>query len=113
MRSADCTLVRQRFESCRLLVPLLAVALLGCAGESVEEDPTDPSELLAKSKTLWKSPHISVCWEDDGYDQEKVWVRDAVRLSWEMESSITFGGWSKCRDASEGKFGGLRMAFHD
>ncbi|AUX48826.1 uncharacterized protein SOCE26_103670 [Sorangium cellulosum] len=51
-----------------------------------------------------------MCWEDDGFQEEKGWVRDAINRTWEAESSLRFEGWGRCDESTRS---GLRVHFLD
>ncbi len=53
--------------------------------------------------TIWPAGadgihEIPVCWLDfdDSTEQERNWVRDAVRRTWESVSLARFTGWEEC-----------------
>lgn len=63
--------------------------------------------LNVASAFIWPSPEVSVCWEFDGRDAEKVAVRRALADAWEAESNVRFTGWGRCGTAN------IRIAIED
>lgn len=60
---------------------------------------------------LWPDPSsIPVCWETDGFNDEKRWTRTAVELSWERYSNVDFVGWGRC---PSGATQGIRVVWTD
>lgn len=54
--------------------------------------------------------YIPVCWEDgEGYEGEKLMVREAIGTSWESAADIVFEGWGVCTRNSRG----VRIAIRD
>jgi hypothetical protein len=63
--------------------------------------------------SIWFSPDIRVCFETNNVTNKetvKRWVREAVRDSWEAESSVVFKGWGNC--AATGQKG-IRIHLND
>lgn len=54
------------------------------------------SQGFVKSTAIWPHTNIPVCWECDGHDEMKRWIREAVEESWEANSIINFTGWGRC-----------------
>jgi len=91
-----------------VLVSLLAAE----PGNSFAADEVEVIQqpLYVLSTSIWDSPAIPVCFEDDGFDQEKQWVRSAIARSWEAASNVRFTGWSRCNKSTSS---GLRVRFQD
>ena len=61
-------------------------------------------------RALWSFPPggekkvIFVCWEDVSKesDQQRTWVREAVRGTWEKDSALSFRGWGACKAQNAG-----------
>jgi len=113
---------------CRLLresaVRKLALCLVGLLGTLTpvlaSEPPQDRvySRIRIREKdygyvsmgALWSFPPdreekvIFVCWEDvsNGFDQQRTWVREAVRATWEKHSALSFRGWGGCKKKNAG-----------
>jgi hypothetical protein len=62
------------------------------------------SELTGLKDGIWLSYDIPVCFENPRADnrQGRNWVREAVRETWELHSSIKFTGWGKCKSSNKG-----------
>lgn len=60
--------------------------------------------LYAKRSTIWPANTISVCWEqlDSSLTTQYAWVQNAIRQSWENNSSLSFVGWGQCQIGSKG-----------
>lgn len=76
---------------------------------------TEPGKAdFAASALLWPSPRIPVCWEADALRDdladERAWVEDAVRGSWETVSALAFEGWGPCGPDAPGVRIGLTDA---
>ena len=54
--------------------------------------------------------YISVCWELDGYDIEKQYVKEAVEETWSKHSKLIFTGWGSCSKVSTA---GIRINIAD
>lgn len=54
--------------------------------------------------TKWPSAKIPVCWENPSpdYAKEMEWTREAIRMTWEVASSLEFTGWEKCAAVNNG-----------
>jgi len=80
----------------------------GCGADGLDLEAGDPSlgatqsELYVASGKVWPSPSIPVCWESGGTAEERGWVREALRDSWEAVSSVRFTGWGACPSTSKG-----------
>jgi hypothetical protein len=83
----------------------------GCALDETEgvATSTTESELNVRNWVIWRSPDIPVCWESGGTTEERTWVVEALRDSWEAVSSVRFVGWQPCQWYSRG----LRMRMFD
>jgi hypothetical protein len=60
--------------------------------------------LFVLTAALWPSPGaIPVCWETNGFEQEKGWVADSIRGSWEAAApAVHFVGWKSCTAGEKG-----------
>jgi astacin (peptidase family M12A) len=80
----------------------LAAALLAGLGACATDDAPATGEadsgLFALSTTIWSSAVIPVCWNANGFAQQKQWVRDAVEATWMIETNVRFTGWETCTD---------------
>lgn len=76
--------------------------------------PLSNNEGTVLRTTLWpKSPRIPVYWENASPEQlqkECVWIRDAIKNTWEKEADIQFTEW---RPLPDGAKGGIRIKFAD
>jgi hypothetical protein len=92
------------------LAPLALAIVLGTLAACQAPDDARPaavtstdSALYVESDLLWPIPyHIPVCWEEDGNELGKEWVRDQVTRTWEAVSAVRFLGWGRCTDGSRG-----------
>jgi hypothetical protein len=52
----------------------------------------------------WDIRSIFVCWENpsSAYAEPMAWTQDAVKRTWQAESSLTFLGWGECPQKSKG-----------
>jgi hypothetical protein len=82
--------------------------LLGCQAVDAPLERTTAS-LLVASSTIWASSRIPLCWEHEGQDMEKTWIRSAISQTWEAESALSFTGWGRCQPTSAGLR--VRLAF--
>jgi hypothetical protein len=86
------------------LALLAALAVSACGtGDEIHAIGVGASEnpLYVAEGTIWPDPSaIPVCWENDGFAEEKRWTRDAVELSWELFSNVDFVGWDRCPSGS-------------
>lgn len=67
--------------------------LLFVSFENVETNEVASGDLLlANGVRLWTENNyvVSVCWSTDGCTLQKQWVEDAIRDSWESNTSLTF-----------------------
>lgn len=99
------------------LAPLVALAG-GCEPPPEQEIEVREGELFVQTKLLWESPTIQVCWEQDGYAQERAWVQNALRRTWEAHSNVRFVGWGRCYGGRNGAnrdvlFPGIRVMFEN
>ncbi len=84
--------INERKVSMKNLIYIFGALAIGLAcQESFAE-----SQGFVLSTSLWPHTNIPVCWECDGFDTEKQWVRDAVEDAWEANSAIDFTGWGRC-----------------
>jgi len=62
------------------------------------------SELTGLKDGIWLNYDLPVCFENPKNNnfQGRIWVREAVRETWELHSSIKFTGWGKCNSISKG-----------
>ena len=99
----------------KLLMGFALVALTGCVGGDIGEDPytefTTQEKLLVERTKIWGSPVIPVCWESSAnpFPVERGWVKDAVERTWELVSQVDFTGWGSC----QGLFAGIRINIGD
>jgi hypothetical protein len=72
--------------------------------------PTDEANALRES--IWPSSIIEVTWENPELapEEERAWVREAVRETWEAESSLQFTNWGKASGDSQR---GIRIKIDD
>src|SRR4051812_44411904 len=93
----------------RLLV-LASLSSSACATHVDRNENADDSvghgesELFGAPALYWPTSadgvtRVPVCWEFDGYDEEKRNVRANVEAQWGSISSVHFDGWDRC-DAS-------------
>jgi hypothetical protein len=81
---------------------MMAALATSCAVEDVDEvDEVDEGSteqgLVARSWVIWNNPNIPVCFDTGGTDEERRWVREAVRDTWEAASSVRFVNWNNCQ----------------
>jgi hypothetical protein len=67
-----------------------------------------------KASVIWRFPKgrakvISVCWQSDGFETQKAWVKAAVARTWEAHAGVSFAGWGTCANGG----GGIRIAIMD
>jgi hypothetical protein len=69
-------------------------------------------EAFALRDAIWLSPEIEVSWENPeaAPAQEREWVRDAVRNTWERHSALKFTGWNKVTGPNQR---GIRIRIQD
>lgn len=76
--------------------------------------PLSGTEATALESALWpRSPRIPVYWENATNEQlqrECVWIRDAIKRTWEAEADIQFLEW---KSLPPGAKGGIRIKFAD
>ncbi len=74
-------------------------------------DPDEPQEAVALRTSLWPIRNIPVSWENPSptNQQERLWVQQAVRATWERESGIRFTGWGRSTAGSTG----IRILIND
>lgn len=72
----------------------LALACVAVAGGSYAQPIAGNAYI--HSATLWPSTSIRVCWETEGYETEKLYVRNAIERTWERESGVDFTHWGAC-----------------
>lgn len=67
-----------------------------------EVSKQDGTSVKVVAKTIY------ACWEalsqdiDDTYEQEKLWVKEAIETTWQKYSALTFKGWKTCADENRG-----------
>jgi hypothetical protein len=104
----SCDFMTVRFFSTAVLLALGAVACDrssdGAAASEEAHVGTTHEALFVMPDTIWKKPsEIPVCWEFQNFEQEKGWVTDAIRGSWEKAApAIHFVGWDDCTATSIG-----------
>ncbi len=64
----------------------------------------DINEGYPLTSSIWNANTIPVCWEnlDDSTPEQRSWVTNAVRDSWEAVSDLEFTGWGACTSGSNG-----------
>jgi hypothetical protein len=92
-------------------VQVAVAAMLLLAGCDPADDRLEwrRGSLLVASSTVWPAHQIPLCWEGEGQEAEKGWVRSAISQTWEAESAVTFSGWNRCSPESTGLR--VRLAF--
>jgi hypothetical protein len=83
-----------------LVALIAAMGANGCVLESGETESAEDlgeasDELYVEAENLFDRP-IRVCWNFDGWDTEKEWVRSAVEETWMRETNVEFHDWSRC-----------------
>ncbi|WP_019587530.1 M12 family metallopeptidase [Deinococcus apachensis] len=82
---------------------LTAFGMAGAAQAQRENVGTTQQPLSIQRESVWASPQIPVCWENPGtFAQERGWVRQAVRRTWETASAVRFVGWGLCARNTRG-----------
>lgn len=86
---------------------LSVLLLLGCgegSGEGLTPVGGRQSNLYVASSKIWNTSNISVCWENanSGNAQERGWIQNAIRDSWQRVSTMTFTGWGACTSGATG-----------
>jgi len=109
-RSTSSTTRLQKLGAALITTALLASGCGTEAGGEGEEQPAELAAIVNSGSTWGWAAGINVCFEDDGLDQEKHWVRTAVNGSWSAASSVRFKGWDKCTKQSKD---GLRIKLAD
>jgi len=71
------------------------------------KDSNPPSNAAVLKSKLWfsreeSSKVIPVCWETEGFEEEKNWVRFAVIQTWEAHSDLQFRNWNMCGSSQQG-----------
>jgi hypothetical protein len=90
---------------------LLALMIIGISTQGFANDiEVHQSGLYVLSTTVWSHAAISVCWEQDGYSDEKKWVREAIARTWQAASNVRFTGWNRCNTSRPSN---LRVKFAD
>ncbi|MEO8706238.1 MAG: M12 family metallopeptidase, partial [Kofleriaceae bacterium] len=81
------------------LVNLMVVlAATSCAIDEAEVDETSTEQgLHVRSWVIWRNPNIPVCFDNGGTADERRWVQEAVRDTWEAASSVRFVNWNNCQ----------------
>ncbi len=77
----------------------LGLMLSACGMEPGDETLIEEADdLFYRENTLWNPRDIRVCWTKGGFDQEKAWVKAAVRgqRSWSSSGDLNFVGWGRC-----------------
>ncbi|GAB3724054.1 hypothetical protein GCM10027594_05150 [Hymenobacter agri] len=94
-----------------IMVLLLSIPLFSKqAVNKVEDDETTRRRAL-----LWPGNTASVCWigATTANIQERNWVRQAIRRTWEASSGIKFTDWCDCNAATSGKKNWIRIQIKD
>ena len=93
-----------------LIFTLLQIGIpQGIQGQPIQRR-SDP--LTAVSGKIWTGA-VPVCWETQGFDTQKDWVRSAIASTWERESLIRFTGWGRCRSSLSLPAFGIRIGIAD
>jgi hypothetical protein len=89
-----------------------AVILSISAGHVYSNDDLEVhrQRLFVKSSVIWSNEAIEVCWEQDGFETEKNWVRAGISRTWQAASNVRFFGWHRCDPNIASN---LRVSFHD
>ncbi len=74
-------------------------SLAGCGPDQPQDSFSDSSNLFYAAHRLWSTRDVHVCWNIDGYSEEKAWVKAALRgqRSWSQDADVNFVGWERCR----------------
>ena len=95
-----------KFLTPRLHNILLGFILLLSAFLTIAKENLDkcPDQIYALKSSIWKTLEIPVCWEDQSqkFVKQRQWVQDAVKGTWEKNSSLHFVGWNGCQAGSKG-----------
>lgn len=93
-----------------------------CLANGACEDPGigDPPQasdhrLFYVESALWTDAHLSVCWETEGFDDDKQWIQDALtgQRGWSADAKVNLLGFGMCVPGVEADvrmFFGTRMA---
>jgi hypothetical protein len=82
-----------------ILSPASFAQSRGIAFEAIDE--TLKPYGAVDGDAVWTRSIISVCWLNHAeYAQEKTWVRDAIRSTWEEASGVQLTGWRDCSTLS-------------
>lgn len=73
----------------------------------------DSDALWVSSEVIWPNRDIPVCWEFEGRDEEKSWVRKAITASWEHAINVRFTEWRTCRAMSNLAGHAIRIQIRD
>ncbi|HWB77533.1 MAG TPA: hypothetical protein VG755_21350 [Nannocystaceae bacterium] len=65
-------------------------------------DPGDPQPGVIEVDTAWDKRTLRVCFTNNLYGAERIWVRQAIRESWEAVSGVRFTGWTTCANKLDG-----------
>ncbi len=80
-----------------LLTALMALVLTSCVLDDPELEVSSTDQALTvQSWAIWRSPNIPVCFDNGGTAEERRWVREALRDTWEAVSSVRFINWNNC-----------------
>lgn len=81
-------------------VTLMLVLFLGSCEMSTNTEEIDllseSSKLYVRSSRIWTDSQIPVCWTNDGFENEKKWVRNEITNTWQSVAGVTFTGWGLC-----------------
>lgn len=63
----------------------------------------------------WDKNVIPVCWINPSANDinERKWVQDAIRRTWQYSSPLEFTGWCECKDYKPGRGNGIRIKIED
>ena len=86
------------------ILPIIILMLTTSTIFATEEIGKKDSELTGLGSGIWKTNKIPVCWENPKAEnnKERIWVRDAVKNTWEKHSLVRFINWNNCKSNSRG-----------
>lgn len=56
------------------------------------------SNLVVREPLIWDTTSLTVCWQDEGREVEKGWIRDALAQSWQADTNVRLSGFHQCAD---------------
>ncbi|MBN2530192.1 MAG: hypothetical protein JXR76_27630 [Deltaproteobacteria bacterium] len=112
------------FHLCLMYVGLFAALIVSAILLAACDDAMDESyekemaldadlddskvDLYVNKNKIWPST-IKVCWEQDGLEKEKGWIKAGLMYSWEAYSSVRFVDFKKCPFMGSPGYYGLRV----